>query len=146
MTAQQKNETSPKTLHPTNQSTNAPNVQQPLTIIKLQTHRLAAHNIRHPLRKLATTPTCPLCMTTYKNLRTCQEHISKVCGPRATAQTIRQLTLQVDTAFQLQAQPNYEHTNTPTANIKVILSRVATTATNSRQHEKATLPTRPAPR
>ena len=68
---------------------------------KLQTHRFAAHKIRHPLRKLVTTPTCPLCMITYKNLRTCQEHISKVCGPRATAQTIRQLTLQVDTEAQL---------------------------------------------
>jgi len=101
---------------------------------KLQTHRYQAHNIRHPLRRLATTPTCPLCSRTYKNLRTCQEHIATVCGLRATDQTIRILTQALEDAEAKLARPGgprasgkAQATGPSTqniANIQVMLSRV----------------------
>ena len=62
------------------------------TFGKLQTHRWITHNTRHIYRQLVTSNICPLCDSHYISKRICQAHITKVCGPRATDQTIRLLT------------------------------------------------------
>ena len=50
---------------------------------KLQAHKCKKHNIRNQYQQLVTTSTCPLCGTNYKTIRKCQDHITKVRGPKA---------------------------------------------------------------
>ena len=105
------------------------------TFGKLQTHRWRAHNTRNIYRQLVTSNICPLCNLTYISKRICQAHITKVCGPHATDQTIRLLTESVvgrkeerevgkvkpTTSSSTAATPGPQTTQ----NIKVLLARTA---------------------
>ena len=100
---------------------------------KLQAHRYRKRNLRNPYRQLVTTATCPLCGQTYKSIRNCPDHITKVCGPRAKPQTIVLLTCQLREATIPDRDAQNTTTSTPpglqqaiTPNIQVLLSRTAT--------------------
>ena len=101
------------------------------TFAKLQTHKCKKLNIRNQLREIVTTPVCPLCNQNYKTIRNCQDHITKICGPKATPQTIQLLQPQYTKAQSDQEAKNKANlegkrqgqTTTFTPNIQTILSR-----------------------
>ena len=68
------------------------------TNAKLQTHKCKQHQQINQFRQLVTRPICPICGNNYKTIRNCQDHITKICGPRATRATVNILTDQLQVA------------------------------------------------
>ena len=101
------------------------------TFAKLQTHKCKKHNIRNQLRQIITTSVRPLCNQNYETIRTCQDHKTKICGPKATPQTIHLLQIQntkaqAEQKAQNQANPEGNQPSQPIVfkpNIQTILSR-----------------------
>ena len=62
------------------------------TLAKMTTHAYKSHGTRNPLRLLVTTPKCPLCNKTTRNLAQAQQHFQRACGKQATPETILIMT------------------------------------------------------
>ena len=135
------------TAHSRGHKTNGDYTQQSREKRKRKTNRFKqsgsqlryAHIIIRHLRKTTntqmqeaqTTSICPLCNQNYKSSRNCQDHITKVCGPKATPQTIHLLQVQLTKAQAEQEARARNSTGTNlssqpvtiTPNIPTILSR-----------------------
>ena len=54
----------------------------------LQTHKNKTHKVAHPLRSMVTTSTCPLCGSTFADIRGAQLHVQRVRAKKFTQEQI----------------------------------------------------------